>query len=253
MTDALIPNGHWQADFTGMNVLVTGASSGIGEGIARALLAAGANVYAAARRPQALNELAEHPRCSPVLLDIADADALPAALQELPVMDALVNSAGVTSLEPADALSATALTQVFDTNVRGSALVSSLIVGRMLQAGKTGAVVHLSSQASLVGLHGHASYCASKGALDALMRVQCLEWGRHGIRVNCVNPTVTLTPMAEQAWSAPEKRDPMLAGIPLGRFARVEDVVAPVLFLLSGAAHMITGVALPVDGGFTAV
>jgi NAD(P)-dependent dehydrogenase (short-subunit alcohol dehydrogenase family) len=85
-----------------------------------------------------------------------------------------------------------------------------------------------------------------------MTRVQCAEWGRHGIRVNSVNPTVTLTPMAAEAWAAPAKRDPALAAIPLGRFAESSEVAGPVLFLLSNAASMISGVSLPVDGGYTA-
>jgi NAD(P)-dependent dehydrogenase (short-subunit alcohol dehydrogenase family) len=102
-----------------------------------------------------------------------------------------------------------------------------------------------------VALDDHLSYCASKAALDAITRVQCAEWGRFRIRVNSVNPTVTLTPMAAMAWSDPAKRDPALAAIPLGRFAQPAEVALPVLFLLSDAASMISGVSLPVDGGYT--
>lgn len=122
----------------------------------------------------------------------------------------------------------------------------------MIDAGVRGSIVNLSSQASLVALDDHLAYCASKAALDAMTRVQCAEWGRHGIRVNSVNPTVTLTPMAEAAWALPAKRDPVLAAIPLGRFAESTEVALPVLFLLSVGASMISGVSLAVDGGYTA-
>ncbi|WP_456269101.1 SDR family oxidoreductase [Kushneria sp. AK178] len=88
--------------------------------------------------------------------------------------------------------------------------------------------------------------------MDAITWSPCLEWGAHGIRANSVNPTITLTPMAQKVWSAPEKRDPMLAAIPLNRFAELADVVEPILFLLSDGAGMISGVCLPIDGGYTA-
>lgn len=112
--------------------------------------------------------------------------------------------------------------------------------------------MNVSSQAALVGLDDHLSYCASKAAMDAITRVLCVELGVYGIRVNSVNPTVTLTPMAVKAWSEPSKRDPALRGIPLGRFAEPREVAEPVLFLLSDSASMISGVALGIDGGYTA-
>jgi NAD(P)-dependent dehydrogenase (short-subunit alcohol dehydrogenase family) len=101
-----------------------------------------------------------------------------------------------------------------------------------------------------MGWADHAAYCASKGALDAMSRVMANELGRQGIRVNCVNPTVTLTPMAVKAWSDPAKADPMLSRIPLGRFLEPEDVAEVILFLLSDAASSLNGLTMPVDGGF---
>lgn len=138
-----------------------------------------------------------------------------------------------------------------NVNARAAAQVASRIAAAMIEAKIPGSIVNVSSQASLVALDDHLGYCASKAALDAITRVQCAEWGRFGIRVNSVNPTVTLTPMAQMAWSAPAKRDPALAAIPLGRFAETAEVALPVLFLLSDAASMISGVSLPIDGGYT--
>ncbi len=83
-------------------------------------------------------------------------------------------------------------------------------------------------------------------------KVMALELGRHRIRVNAINPTVTLTPMGRMAWSDPAKGEPMLKRIPLGRFAEPEEVARVVSFLLSDAASMVHGVTLPVDGGFLA-
>jgi NAD(P)-dependent dehydrogenase (short-subunit alcohol dehydrogenase family) len=238
-------------DFRGQRVLVTGASSGIGWEVAQQLLAAGANVFAMGRDVSTLERLAEQ-GCESLRVEMADSQALNAALAGLPVLHGLVNCAGISILEAASEVTAEALDQVLAINVRAAALVAAAVARKMIEHGVAGSIVNVSSQASLVALDDHLSYCASKGALDAMTRVQCGEWGKHGIRVNAVNPTVTLTPMGAMAWSEPSKRDPALAAIPLGRFAETAEVAAPILFLLSGAASMISGVCLPIDGGYTA-
>jgi len=102
----------------------------------------------------------------------------------------------------------------------------------------------------MAALKDHTLYCGTKAALDMISRVMALELGKHKIRVNCVNPTVVMTEMGKLGWSDPFKADPMLAKIPMGRFAEVEDVVNSVMFLLSDKSAMINGAALPVDGGF---
>ncbi|WP_328284819.1 SDR family oxidoreductase [Pseudomonas huanghezhanensis] len=231
-------------------MLVTGASSGIGWEVTQHLLRSGAEVYAMGRDVAALETLAAQ-GCTVLRVDMADNAQLAAALQALPVMHGLVNCAGVSVLEAATEVSAQAFDHVMSVNVRAAALVAGAVARSMIEANVAGSIVNVSSQASLVALDDHLSYCASKGAMDAMTRVQCAEWGRFGIRVNSVNPTVTLTPMAIMAWSEPSKRDPALAAIPLGRFAETAEVAAPILFLLSTAASMISGVSLPIDGGYT--
>lgn len=237
-------------DFTGSRVLVTGASSGIGWEVVQQLLASGAEVYAMGRDAAALRKL-EAQGCHVLRVDIGDQAQLTERLADLPTMHGLVNCAGISILEAATEVSAAAFDQVMAINVRASAMVAASVARAMIAQGVKGSIVNVSSQASLVALDDHLSYCASKGAMDAMTRVQCGEWGRYGIRVNSVNPTVTLTPMAQMAWSEPSKRDPALAAIPLGRFAETSEVAAPILFLLSDAASMISGVALPIDGGYT--
>jgi NAD(P)-dependent dehydrogenase (short-subunit alcohol dehydrogenase family) len=171
----------------------------------------------------------------------------------LPAFDLVVNCAGIALLESALDLQAESFDAVMAVNARAAALVASRCGKAMIAAGVRGSIVNVSSQAALVALDAHLCYCASKAAMDAITRSLCLEFGPHGIRVNSVNPTVTLTPMAAEAWADPAKSAAVLRNIPMGRFAEVGEVVAPILFLLSDGASMVSGVALPVDGGYTIV
>ncbi|MGF6510414.1 SDR family oxidoreductase [Paraburkholderia sp. 32] len=239
-------------DFSGRSILVTGASSGIGRAAVEALCASGASVVAAARNLNELARLAEETGCEPLRLDISDEAVIDEAMASLEPFDGLVNCAGIALLERAVETTAASFDRVMAVNARGAVLVAKHVARGMLDAGRAGSIVNVSSQAALVALDDHLSYSASKAALDAVTRALCIELGPYGIRVNSVNPTVTLTPMAVLAWSDPVKRDPALQAIPLRRFAESDEVAAPILFLLSDAASMISGVCLPIDGGYTA-
>ena len=239
-------------DFSGRSVLVTGASSGIGRATVEALCASGASVVAAARNVNELARLAEETGCEPMMLDVSDESAIDDALGSLDAFDGLVNCAGIALLERAVDTTGTSFDRVMAVNARGAVLVAKHVARGMIDAKRAGSIVNVSSQAALVALDDHLSYSASKAALDAVTRALCVELGPYGIRVNSVNPTVTLTPMAVQAWSDPAKRDPALKAIPLHRFAESAEVAAPIMFLLSDAASMISGVCLPIDGGYTA-
>ncbi|NIF52682.1 MULTISPECIES: SDR family oxidoreductase [Burkholderiaceae] len=239
-------------DFSGRSILVTGASSGIGRATVEALCASGASVVAAARNVDELARLAEETGCEPLALDVGDEAAIEDAFASLEPFDGLVNCAGIALLERAVETTAASFDRVMAVNTRGAVLVAKHVARAMLAAQRAGSIVNVSSQAALVALEDHLSYSASKAALDAATRALCVELGPSGIRVNSVNPTVTLTPMAVLAWSDPAKRDPALQAIPLRRFAESAEVAAPILFLLSEAASMISGVCLPIDGGYTA-
>ena len=240
-------------DFSNRRALVTGASSGIGRAVAVRLAQSGAAVTAVGRNAPALDALHTEAGCTPLVIDVENAAALERELATLPAFDLVVNCAGIALLESAFDFQPKNFDAVMAVNARAAALVASRCGKAMASAGVRGSIVNVSSQASLVALDAHLCYCASKAAMDAITRSLCLEFGPHGIRVNSVNPTVTLTPRAEQAWADPAKSAAALRNIPLGRFAQVDEVVAPILFLLSDGASMISGAALPVDGGYTIV
>ena len=238
--------------FSGKRALVTGAGKGIGREIARTLAACGAQVTALSRTQADLDSLRTEIGAEVVAVDLADPDGARRAADQAGPIDLLVNNAGISIPEPFLQTKAESFDRTMSVNVRAALIVSQVVARGMIARGKGGAIVNLSSQASMVGLADHAAYCSSKGALDQLTRVMAIELGPHGIRVNSVNPTVTLTPMGEMAWADPVKRAAMMAKIPLGKFATPADVAQVVVFLLSDWAALIHGAALPVDGGFLA-
>lgn len=238
--------------FDGRRALVTGAGKGIGREIATLLAACGAQVVAVGRTAEDLAALARETGAETIVAELADPAAARAAAERAGPIDLLVNNAGITILQPFLDATTDAFDAIMAVNVRAVLVVSQVVARGMIARGRGGAIVNLSSQASQVALADHAAYCASKGALDQLTRVMALELGPHQIRVNAVNPTVTLTPMGALAWGDPAKGDPMKAKIPLGRFALPRDVAHAVAYLLSDQADMIHGALLPIDGGFLA-
>ena len=237
-------------EFEGRSVLVTGAGKGIGRATAKLLAERGASVVAISRSEADLDSLRAEIGCRTIAVDLADAERTrAAALEALPV-DLLVNCAGTTELTPFLDLDAATFDAIMAVNCRAPMIVAQEYARAVLERGATGAIVNVSSISSFIGFADHAAYCASKGALDGLTRVMANELGRRGIRVNGVHPVVTLTPMAEKAWSDPAKSGPMLARIPMGRFVQPVEVASVIAYLLSDAAAMVNGIDMPVDGGF---
>jgi L-xylulose reductase len=235
----------------GKTVLVTGAGKGIGRATALLLAGAGARIVAMSRTAADLDSLAGQIDCRPIVVDLSDAVATHEAARAALPVDLLVNNAGTTILESFLDTSVESLDALIAVNTRAPMILAQEYARDRIARGLGGAIVNVSSNAAWTGWADHAAYCASKGALDAMSRVMANELGRHGIRVNCVNPAITLTPMAVKAWSDPAKADPMLARMPLGRFVEPEEVAAVILFLLSDQAAMINGVSMPIDAGFS--
>ncbi len=238
--------------FLGRRALVTGAGKGIGRVVATMLAARGAEVVALGRTAADLDGLAAEIGCRTVVADVGDAEQAAAAVAAALPLDLLVNNAGISILEPALEATAAAFDAVLRVNTWAPLRLAQVVAADLIARGRPGAIVNVSSMASSRGLALHAAYCASKAGLDALTRVLAIELGAHGIRVNSVNPTVTLTPMAQRAWSDPARSAPMLARIPLGRFVEPEEVARTVCFLLGDDAAMVNGACLEVDGGFSA-
>ncbi|MGS4945520.1 SDR family oxidoreductase [Meridianimarinicoccus sp. RP-17] len=233
-------------------ILVTGASGGIGAATVRHLVRAGAQVIAAGRDEDKLAALAAETGCTTLAFDLTSEDSVRDALGDLDLWG-VVNCGGWGGeiATPMDT-DIDVFDKVIAVNTRGALLVTKYASRSMIRLGRGGAIVNVSSQAALVALKGHICYGASKAALDNITRVSALELGPHGIRVNGVHPTVVMTPMSAWYWGRPEIEGPFLSQMPLGRWATEDEIAAPIVFLLGDGASMITGVSLPIDGGYTA-
>lgn len=238
-------------DFNNRPVLVTGATGGIGAETVRQLVAAGADVIASGRSTDTLAALADGIGVRTLPFDLTSEESVRDALQGLDLYG-VVNCGGFGGeiATPMDTDLAV-FDQVIAINTRGALLVTKYASRSMIRLGQGGSIVNVSSQASLVALPGHISYGASKAALDSITRVSALELGKYNIRVNAVNPTVVMTPMSAWYWGREDIGGPFLEQMPLGRWATEAEIAAPIVFLLSDAASMITGVTLPIDGGYS--
>ena len=237
-------------NFEGKSVLVTGAGKGIGRQTARLMAGRGAKVIALSRTKADLDSLSQEIGSMSIEVDLADATAARAAVRAALPADYLVNCAGINVLQAFIDVTDEAFDLVHAVNTRAAMIVAQEFARSRISVGGGGAIVNVSSISAFIGFDDHASYCASKGAMDAMSRVMANELGRHGIRVNCVNPIVTMTELAARAWSDPAKSDPVLKRIPLNRFAETTDVAEIIAFLLSEASAMMNGLSIPIDGGF---
>jgi NAD(P)-dependent dehydrogenase (short-subunit alcohol dehydrogenase family) len=240
------------ANFSGRKAIVTGAGKGIGRETARLLAEQGAEVLAISRTQSDLDSLAAEIGCATIRAELADPEQARAAARQALPADFLVNCAGINILEKFVDVAVESFDEVYAVNTRAAMIIAQEFARERIASGRPGAIVNVSSISSFIGFADHASYCASKGALDAMSRVMANELGVHGIRVNCINPIVTMTELAARAWSDPAKSEPVLSRIPLRRFAEVSDIAATIAFLLSDESRMINGLAMPVDGGFMA-
>jgi NAD(P)-dependent dehydrogenase (short-subunit alcohol dehydrogenase family) len=244
----------------GRHALVTGAGRGIGRACALALVGAGAGVTLVSRSSAELEK---------VVAEVESlggrAFAFPADVTEPEEVEQAVNAArrhgdlsiaipaaGVNRPGPTRELSLQDWDLVLDTNLRGTFLVCKAVGAHLLDRGKGGRIVAISSQMGEVGYPGRAAYCASKHAVNGLVKSLAVEWAREHITVNAVSPTFIRTPLTEPMLADDDFRSEILRRIPAGRIGEVEDVMGAVTFLASDAAALVTGHVLSVDGGWTA-
>lgn len=241
----------------GKRALVTGATSGIGEGCAVALAEAGAHVTLVARTATAVEKqvAAFHSHgweAAALPLDISDISATEAAIAASGPFDILVNSAGLARHAPAADTTQADYDAVTDLNVKSAYFLTRAVANGLIDAGKSGSLINISSQMGHVGGVDRAVYCATKHALEGMTKSMAIEWAPHQIRVNTICPTFIRTPLGEQTLAIRERRAWIEEKIKLGRVGEVSDIMGATTFLASDAAALITGTHLIIDGGWTA-
>ncbi len=231
------------AQFSGKTVVITGAAGGIGAALCAVFAARGAQVIGLDLRPS------QDVRYTLDLAQPEEIDAITAQICARHGADVLVNNAGLGVVGAAESFDPAAWDATMAINLRAPWLMARGLLPALKRSG-AGRVVNIASQAGLIAIADHAAYGASKAGLINLTKVLALEWAGFGITVNAIAPTVVETPMALVGWAG-EKGLRAKAEIPVGRFARPEEIAFAAAFLASEESAIITGETLVMDGGFT--
>jgi meso-butanediol dehydrogenase/(S,S)-butanediol dehydrogenase/diacetyl reductase len=246
--------------FVGRGAVVTGGGSGIGEAVARRLFEEGASVAIADANETGANRVAESlgddKRAYAVALDVSDRGRVDQAMSEAASrfggLDVLVNCAGIRGVGSVMDVDAEQWRRVHAVNLEGTLYPSQSFARLVSKARKPGAIVNTTSMAGIMGIANRASYVSSKHGVVGITRGMAIELGPIGIRVNAVAPGMIRTPMTEVMFQEPDGERRIRASHPIGREGRPEEVAAAILFLASDDAAFVTGVILPVDGGYSA-
>ena len=230
-------------------VLVTGGSSGIGAAIAQVFASNGDLVVATGATKEEVKRAQIHSESNTISfqeLDVRDGSAVQACIDEIDSLDVLVNCAGVirrnAEHEPE------VFADVIDINLNGSMRVSTVAREKLKQ--RKGCIINTASMLSFFGGGLVPGYSASKGGIAQLTKSLAIAYAPDGIRVNAVAPGWIATQLTQALQEDHKRSEAILSRTPLGRWGEPEDVVGPVLFLASDAARFVTGVVLPVDGGY---
>lgn len=253
-----------QFDFSGKNVLITGAERGIGLAIAQGFARCGANIIIAGMMDEEFDNAkklveAENVECFCIHTDVSDEasvkNMVKKAVEKFSTIDVLVNNAGINKLAPAEEMPLDVWQRIINVNLTGTFLVCREVGSVMLAQGK-GNVVNIASMSGLIVNPLPQQQCAyNSSKAGVIMLTKCLanEWAKKGIRVNAVCPGFTRTPLTAKRLDTPN--DPAvkkwIEGTPMDRVAEPEEIVGIVLYYASELASFTTGTCIPIDGGYT--
>lgn len=242
-------------DLTNDIALITGGATGIGLGIARALIESGARVVLCSRNEDVLQKAVENlgPQAAYRVHDVTDFGSSESLVDDIETaigpVSILINNAGVHLKKPSLEVTTDEFRTVLDVHLLGAHALT-VAVGKRMMLRQNGSIIFIASMTSLFGLPNVVAYAAAKAGYLGIVRTLASEWGARGIRVNAIAPGWIESVMMRKAVdSDPPRREKILSRTPLGRFGQPEDVGYAAAFLCSPRARFITGICLPVDGG----
>ena len=252
-------------DLKGQVAIVTGCSGGLGVQMAKALASAGCNIVPIARRMEKLEEVAAELRAAyrvevlPLRCDITSTEQVDEmvakAFERFGRIDILVNNAGTGAVAPAEEITDAQFENEMQIDLFGSFRVARAVAAKAMIPARYGRVINIASMYGLVGnkIAPCSPYHAAKGGVVNLTRGLAAEWGKYGITVNSICPGYFYTPLTVDTLNSDYFQDYAKRVIPLERYGNEGELDSTVLFLSSPASSYVTGVALPVDGGYTCV
>lgn len=240
---------------SGKLAVITGGGTGLGFGISKAFLAAGANIVISGRRDEVLKKAIEELGEGAFYLsnDVSDTGALPDFVEDIESkygpIDILVNNAGINAKKFLTDVSDEEFQRIIQTNVSGLFSLTREVAKKMISR-KSGCIINITSMAAIYGISDVTAYTSSKTAVLGMTRSLAVDLSPKGIRVNAIAPGFIDSPMLRKAFdSDPERKRKVLSRTPMGTLGEADDIGTAAVYLASDAAKFVSGVNLPVDGG----